>query len=201
MRFEIAGALASGKTTLAHRLGDRGFHVVYEDLSTNPYLELRKVDPRKYELLCQQTFASDKINGIAAAVAAGHDRIVSDYSLVVERAYLTYYLKDKPEWIASIEGLLDDSSGLIGTADAIIHLRCPAEVQLERIRSRGRDFEQGHDIAFLNTINALVEERVEQARGAGITVIGIDAVALANDDVTFPQLLESLEQDRQPRAA
>jgi len=182
MRVEIAGALASGKTTLAGCLGAMGWHVVYEDLSTNPYLELRKVDPERYELLCQRRFAEDKINGIAAAVAAGKDRIVSDYSLVVERAYLSHYLKDRPDWIASIEALLHDSVPLIGQLDAIIYMRCPAEVQLDRIRTRGRSFEQGHDVAFLNSINHLVDGRVADARAGGLRVVEVDAVALAGPD-------------------
>lgn len=182
MRIEIAGALASGKTTLAGLLGSMGWHVVYEDLSTNPYLELRKVDPEKYELLCQQRFAEDKINGIAAAVAAGKDMIVSDYSLVVERAYLSHYLKDRPDWIAAIERRLHESGPLIGPLDAIIHLRCPAEVQLDRIRTRGRSFEQGHDVAFLNSINRLVDDRVADAQSSGIRVIDVEAPALAGPE-------------------
>lgn len=181
MRVEIAGALACGKTTLSSHLATLGYHVVSEDLTRNPYLELRKQDPEKYDLLCQQRFIEDKIESLKSAVDSGEARIVSDYCMAAERAYVTFYLGDKPHWIDILERMIDGSDKEIGSPDAVIYLQCRPQTQLARIRARGRAFEQDHDIAFLETINALVDEKVAAIRDGGTPVLEFSSEAIASD--------------------
>lgn len=169
MRIEIAGALATGKSTLAALLRDTGIQTVHEDLSTNPYLDLRVEDPEKYDYLCQQQFVDDKIASIRNAMAA-YGSFVADYSLAAERAYVSFYCAHRPDWVDLLVGRLDAAEEALGLPQTIVHLECAPEVQLERIRARGRDFEQGHDVAFVADINARVAARVDDARRAGVRV-------------------------------
>jgi len=174
MRIEIAGALATGKSTVAGILRERGFHLVSENLANNPYLEMRKVDPVKYEFLCQQRFVADKLDAIEKAIAETSRHIVSDYCLAAEKAYIVHYLSYRPEWVERLVGQIDEGESRIGKPDCIVHLRCRPETQVERIRRRGRDFEQGHDVAFVSAIKDLVGRQVALARAAGVQVVEID---------------------------
>jgi deoxyadenosine/deoxycytidine kinase len=169
MRVEIAGALSCGKSTLASILETMGHRLVYEDLSTNPYLNLRLEDPERYDYLCQQQFVLDKIASLTAASARG-EPFVADYSLAAERAYVAHYNSARPDRVAALYALMDRAETGLGLPDAVILLRCAPDEQLCRIRARGRDFEQGHDVAFIARINALVEEQVAAQAAKGVPV-------------------------------
>jgi len=169
MRIEIAGALSCGKSTLAGRLAGLGHRIVYEDLSTNPYLDLRVQDPEKYDFLCQRQFVLDKIESLRLAGAAGRPYI-ADFSIAAERAYVSHYVSHRPDWIGSLMALMDDSEREVGLPDLVIHLQCAPEAQLERIRLRGRAFEQGHDVPFIAGINMLVDRQVERLAGLGVEI-------------------------------
>lgn len=169
MRIELAGALSCGKSTLAAKLAALGHKIVYEDLSTNPYLDLRVQDPEKYDFLCQQQFVLDKIASLQAAEADGAPYF-TDFSIAAERAYVTHYVADHKEWIDPLFALLDQCENKLGQPDLLVYLRCRPEEQLNRIHARGRDFEQGHDLAFISNINDLVDRYVELARANGAVV-------------------------------
>ncbi len=170
MRIEIAGALSCGKSTLAGKLAADGHLIVYEDLTTNPYLDLRVQDPEKYDFLCQQQFVLDKIASLKAATQGGRPHI-ADFSIAAERAYVSHYVSHRPDWIGSLMTLMDDSEMNLGLPDLLVHLECAPEAQLDRIRKRGRDFEQGHDVPFIANINERVAAQVARVRKLGVDIV------------------------------
>ncbi|MBY3433014.1 deoxynucleoside kinase [Rhizobium laguerreae] len=182
MRIEIAGALSCGKSTLAGKLAADGHHIVYEDLTTNPYLDLRVADPEKYDFLCQQQFVLDKIASLKGAMEAGKPHI-ADFSIAAERAYVSHYVAHRPDWIGSLMGLMDLSETDLGLPDLVIHLKCAPEAQLERIRKRGRDFEQGHDIPFIANINGRVDHQVARVENLGVDVVSYRTDVVSWDDI------------------
>lgn len=186
MRIEIAGALSCGKSTLAGKLASLGHKIVYEDLSTNPYLDLRVQDPEKYDFLCQQQFVLDKIASLQAAEADGAPYF-TDFSIAAERAYVSHYVSHRPDWISELTTLLDRSETEQGLPDLVIHLQCSPEEQLERIRRRGRDFEQGHDVAFITNINDRVDTQVRRVSGLGVRV-----AAYRTDILGWDEILDSV---------
>lgn len=182
MRIEIAGALSCGKSTLAGKLASLGHKIVYEDLSTNPYLDLRVQDPEKYDFLCQKQFVLDKIASLQAAEADGAPYF-TDFSIAAERAYVSHYVSHRPDWISELSALLDRSESEQGLPDLVIHLQCSPEEQLERIRRRGREFEQGHDVAFITNINDRVDAQVSRVSGLGVRVAAYRTDILSWDDI------------------
>jgi deoxyadenosine/deoxycytidine kinase len=169
MRIEIAGALSCGKSTLACKLADDGHLIVYEDLTTNPYLDLRMQDPERYDFLCQQQFVLDKIESLKSASVAGRP-YVTDFSIAAERAYVSHYVSHRPDWIGTLTALMDASEAGLGQPNLLIHLECAPEAQLDRIAKRGREFEQGHDIPFIANINDRVAKQVERVRNLGVEI-------------------------------
>ncbi len=182
MRIELAGALSCGKSTLAGKLALMGHKIVYEDLSTNPYLDLRVQNPEKYDFLCQQQFVLDKIASLKAAEADGTPYF-ADFSIAAERAYVSHYVSHRPEWISELTTLLDRFETEQGLPDLVIHLQCAPEAQLNRIRRRGRDFEQGHDIGFIRSINERVDTQVSRVAELGVPVAAYRTDILGWDDI------------------
>lgn len=193
MRIEIAGALSCGKSTLAGRLAADGHLIVYEDLTTNPYLDLRVQDPEKYDFLCQRQFVLDKIASLKAASEDGRPHI-ADFSIAAERAYVSHYVSHRPDWIGSLMSLMDESELSLGLPDLVIHLECAPEAQLERIRKRGRDFEQGHDVPFIANINDRVNAQV-----ARVGDLGVEIVSYRTDLTEWDGILADLYGRHLPR--
>jgi deoxyadenosine/deoxycytidine kinase len=193
MRVEIAGALSCGKSTLARKLASDGHHIVYEDLTTNPYLDLRVEDPEKYDFLCQRQFVVDKITSLEMAMTEGKPYIV-DFSIAAERAYVSHYVSHRPDWIGTLMALMDRSEEKLGLPDLVIYLQCAPEAQLTRIRNRGRDFEQGHDIPFIANINELVDRQVMRIRE-----LGVEVVSYRTDVVQWDRIMADLNVGYLPR--
>lgn len=171
MRVEIAGALSSGKSTLSGVLAGRGHTVVLEDLTTNPYLNLRIEDPETYDPLCQRQFALDKVQQIDQMSASALPIVFADFSLAAERAYVSHYLAHRPEHIDSILEITEQAEKEYGFPALTVFLECRPEEQIRRIKKRGRDFEQGHDLAFVARINDLVRGEVERQERLGAVVV------------------------------
>jgi deoxyadenosine/deoxycytidine kinase len=178
MRIEIAGALGVGKSTLSDALEARGCHVVREDVTGNPYLELQTSDPKRYAFLAQQRFIEDKISGIDAAVASGHRVIVSDFSKIVELAYAEFYDAIDDDQRAELGDMVDEWYAS-SPPDIIAYLQCDPVVHLDRIQRRGRDFEKSCDIAFIQRITEAMERRIASAHAKGFRVIRVDTTDLS----------------------
>lgn len=174
MRIEIAGALGVGKSTLSKAFGAAGCHVVREDFSTNPYVELQTIDPEKYAFLSQKTFIDDKIVDLDRAIAAGHRVIVSDFSMMVELAYVDFYQTTEPENREFLHRYVEGWYEKNGLPDVIIFLHCDLETQMQRIRQRGRAFEQSYDKNFVGTVDKVFQDRIAVVRDMGWNVVGID---------------------------
>lgn len=194
MRIEIAGALSCGKSTLAGKLETLGHRIIREDLSTNPFLDLRVEDPETYDFPCQRQFVLDKIASIQEADRGGMP-YVCDFSLAAERAYVSHYVSHRPDWIGELFSLMDESERQDGLPDLVIHLQCAPEEQIARIRKRGRDFEQGHDVAFVRNINDKVDEQVRRVAGMGVPL-----AEFRTDEMDWDQIIAALHSSHLPKA-
>jgi deoxyadenosine/deoxycytidine kinase len=81
----------------------------------------------------------------------------------------------------------------LSAPDLVIHLVCAPEVELERIRRRGRDVEQSITIDYLGAINrALAEVLLKEARTWNILTIDSAALDFANDEIDQKSVLEAV---------
>jgi deoxyadenosine/deoxycytidine kinase len=191
MRIEIAGSVGVGKSTLSKALSDSGCHVVYEDVTGNPYLELQTIDPDRYAFLAQQTFIEDKIGVTDDAIAAGHRVVASDFSLMAELAYVDYYDVIVHARRDILHGMVEGWYASKGVPDAIIHLTCSPEVQLERIRERGRSFEQDLNQQSLGKISDAIRSRLDEAGKRGWRIVRIDTTDFEKDG-PLPEMVSRL---------
>ncbi|WP_435641812.1 deoxynucleoside kinase [Micavibrio aeruginosavorus] len=189
-RVEIAGSLATGKTTLCQTLERQFTRVVYEELSGNPYLDKVRHDPDKYALPCQQWFVDNKVNAIRQAINDNPDgRIISDFSLLLDRVYVSHYLAHRPDWVAALYQQLEEGVRDIGQPDVILYLTCPPDEIVNRIKKRGRDFEQHLTAEFARAINAGVQTEISNIPAhTGPRIIEIDTTMMRKPGFKMPDL-------------
>lgn len=77
---------------------------------------------------------------------------VVDYAMVAEFAYNDVHLKNVDQAAHNLmEQAIDLRSRQLGDPHVLIHLHCPVDHQLANIKKRGREFEQGHSAAYLES--------------------------------------------------
>lgn len=189
-RVEIAGTLATGKTTLCQKLQSQFTHTVYEELSGNPYLDKVRFNPEKYALPCQQWFVENKVNAIRAAVNDNaHGTIISDFSPLLDRVYIAHYLAHRPEWVEQLHQQVADGIQDIGEPDVIVYLTCPPDEIINRIKKRGRDFEQALTVDFTRAINNMVRAEIDSIPANGPRIVEIDTTKMRKPGFSMPNIL------------
>ena len=173
-RVEIAGSIAVGKTTLCEGLRKAGFEIIPERLEENHYLGRAYNDRAARGFDVMMSFVVSK----AAAISTYGGKakcIVTDYAMVAEYAYNDMHLKTvSPTAHKLCQQTIDLKRQQIGEPDVLIYLECPVAEQMKRIKSRGRDFEQGITTAYLKRLNESVRGYVEDKAQASTRIIRID---------------------------
>lgn len=166
-RIEICGNIASGKTTLATLLDGVGWHVVYEHMEQNPFLnsfyETRGKIALNYDFETECTCLLMHHSWIKAGLAETHSQgvqeiIVSDFSLLQDLSYAKANLGTGD--LGTFELLYQRCRSELSEPDLLIFLTCDERTLLERIRKRGRPAEQSIDEAYLRRIESTLAEEV-----------------------------------------
>jgi deoxyadenosine/deoxycytidine kinase len=172
-RIEICGNIASGKTTLCQGLISRGFQPIFEDFQKNPFFEEFYKDPQVFSFETEVTFLLQhyhlvKIQKVKAPLA-------SDYSLLLDMAYADVNLVgDKHKIFCEMAAELQIE---IGFPSQIIHLECPEDVLLQRIRARSRDVETSIAFDYLRALNKAISLRIKDILSQ-VSVVTLDSNAI-----------------------
>ena len=159
MYLAIAGNIGSGKSSLTALLSEAfGLKPVYEAVSENPYLEDFYRDMGAYAFHSQVFFLARRVrqhllevNGARAVV---QDRTVYEDALVfAQNLYREGHLKER-DWRTYLD-LFQSVSPALRKPDLLIYLRASLPTLRERIKKRGRSFEQNLPDRYLLGLNAL----------------------------------------------
>jgi deoxyadenosine/deoxycytidine kinase len=163
-RIEICGGIATGKSWLARSLAHYGpYQLVEERFREIPFWEkFYTAAPEaraKYEFQKNVSFILFHAESIREAKQSDSRDMVCDFAMFQDLAYAA--LSPDLPILESIYGRLEQ---LIGTPSVIIRLRCTPEIQLERIRRRGRGPELSIDRSYLLNLDKQIDDRLAKLR-------------------------------------
>lgn len=159
MRIEISGGIASGKTTLAKLLALNDEHAFLEHFKSNPFWSKFYSDPKRYAFETEITFHLQHYSQFKDAEEVSGVNFC-DTSFLLDLAYADLNLYDQEyETFLNVYKHVQKS---ISPPSAIIHLICPAEVQLNRVRRRARDEEASITVDYLDGLNNALFCRMEE---------------------------------------
>lgn len=146
----LAGTIGAGKSTLTELIADRlGTDAFYESVENNDILPLFYAEPKKYAFLLQVYFLNKRFENIKMALSA--DNNVLDRS-IYEDSLLFHLNADlgratAPE-VKVYDELLANMMEELPYAtqkkrpDLLVHISVSFETMLDRIKKRGRPYEQ-----------------------------------------------------------
>lgn len=146
----LSGTIGAGKTSLTTMLAEHlGSDAFYESVDDNPILPLFYEDPQRYGFLLQNYFLNKRLENIKDARmqklniidrSIYEDRLLFQLNADLNRATQTeaeIYADLLNNMMEKIESSTEQKD-----PDLLIHISVSFDKMLERIKKRGRDFEQ-----------------------------------------------------------
>ena len=189
----IAGMIGAGKSTLAKSLGEHlGIDVYYEPVDDNEYLEDFYRDTPRYAFATQIYLLNKRFQQHQEIIWRGRSavqdrtiyedsifaKMLADTGLMDERDYRTYV------------DLFRHMSNFMCKPNVIVYLDVSPECSLERIRSRGRECENGITREYLEALYRGYEDFVADISRV-IPVIRVDYDRFA----TAEEMAEVIQRD------
>ena len=161
----VAGNVGVGKSTLTRLLSEyMGWEPFYEAVDDNPYLADFYQDMRAWSFHSQIFFLAKRLSHhrqiIERPGTVLQDRTVYEDAEIFARNLLQQgHISDR-DW-RSYWDLYQTVITILPPPDLVIYLQASVPVLQERIRQRGRDYEQTISAEYLTHLNALYETWME----------------------------------------
>ena len=193
----IAGNIGAGKTELTEFLCKRyGLKPFYEPNDQNPYLADFYADMKTWAYRSQLFFLTHKfrlhlsLQGEPGAVI--QDRTIYEDAEIFARNLYRQRLIEKRDFETYWE-LYQSIGRALRPPDLMIQLRCPVRTLRQRIRARGRSFEQDIAAAYLRRLNLLYADWYARYDLSPVMQIEIDKLDYLTDLVDRVDLLDRIE--------
>ena len=179
------GPIAVGKTTLATRLAAHlSSDLVLEEFEGNEFLSDFYSDRRRWSLPMQLWFLSARIPALKLIRRAAPNATVADYTSRKDPLFARLLLDERELRLFNRVATLA-ASDLI-QPDLIVFLDAKTEILLDRIRRRGRSYEETIDASYLDSLRGAYEEDLAHV---GLKVVRYDTSTL---DLNSPSQMQHL---------
>jgi deoxyadenosine/deoxycytidine kinase len=162
----IAGNIGVGKSTLTALLREQlNWQPFFEAVNDNPYLADFYTDMRRWSFHSQIYFLSRRLRHhwqlLQCANSVIQDRTVYEDAEIFARNLYQQGLMDERDYRSYCE-LYDVVTTVLPPPDLIVYLRARVPTLKERIRRRGRPYEQDIATSYLHQLNTLYDEWIER---------------------------------------
>ena len=186
----VAGNIGVGKSTLVTLLSERlGWQPFYEPVGENPYLADFYKDMSVWAFHSQIFFLTRRLRIhrqlIDHATSAIQDRSVyEDAEIFAHNLYRQGLIDDRD--YNSYRELYQVLSEFLPPPDLVVYLRASTSTLLERIKTRGRDYERRISPEYLEQLNELYESWIARFQLCPVLTVPADDL----DYVSFPGHLD-----------
>lgn len=194
----IAGNVGVGKSSLTRLLAAHwGWEPFYEAVDDNPYLSDFYQDMRSWSFHSQIFFLARRLQHHKQLMnypnSVVQDRSVYEDAEVFARNLYRQGNIDERDY-ATYSDLYRTMTALVPPPDVVVYLRASVETLVERIRMRGREYEQAIDPAYLHQLNRLYEEWIDAFTLSPVLIVPADELDFVSHDTHFELIAKKIEQ-------
>lgn len=187
----IEGPIGVGKTTLTHMLAkELQARTVLEEFEDNPFLREFYRDKDRVAFQTQIYFLMARYK--QQEDLRQHDlfarAIVSDYLFAKDRVF-AYMNLSEPE-LQLYERIYDLLRPRLVPPDLVIYLQARPEVLIRRLRKRGRDFEAGIQVEYLEELTRSYNNFFFHYNDSPLLILDTSDVDYVSNRTDFAQVLE-----------
>lgn len=191
MYIAISGNIGSGKTSLTEILTERlGATSLYEETS-NPYIADFYEDMHRWSFNFQLYFLGSRLKqGMAIAGTPGY--VIQDRT-IYEDAHIFASNLHEMGLMASRDfetymKIFELSESLVPMPDLLIYLRGSVPTLVSQILKRGRSYEMGIDLEYLERLNRKYDEWIDSKYRGRVMTIDIDR----EDFILTPSIVDRI---------
>lgn len=193
----IAGNIGAGKSSLTSLLGKNfGWKTYFESVDNNPYLSDFYDDMRRWSFNLQIYFLSSRFQHHKILMKADHsiiqDRtIYEDVEIFAKNLHKMGLMSDRD--YANYCALFYEMAGYLQAPDLLIYLRADVPTLVKQIQQRGRDYENTIRIEYLERLNQLYEDWIENYDKEKL-IIDTDNIDFVNNEEDLGKVINLVEQ-------
>ena len=196
MHIAIAGNIGSGKTTLTRMLAAHyGWTPKYESVDFNPYLSDFYEDMERWSFNLQIYFLNKRFKDVVD-ISRGDDVIIQDRTIYEDARIFAPNLHDmglmSTRDFENYSDLFDLMMSLVGMPDLLIYLRSSIPNLISQIQKRGRDYEKGIRIDYLNGLNEKYENWIADYKG-NLLVVDADNIKFGDNPDDFAKVTDMVD--------
>lgn len=196
MHIGIAGNIGSGKTTLTKMLAEHyGWTPKFESVTYNPYLEDYYKDIPRWSYNLETYFLAQRFKDVLE-ITRSREVIIQDrtlfegvYIFVANNKALGNLSQRDYDTYMEIFNLM---MKMVKAPDLLIYLRSSVPHLVSQIQKRGRDYEQGMSLEYLDGLNRRYEDWIASYKDP-LLVIEADSLDFQNRAEDFSSITDKID--------
>ena len=193
----VAGNIGAGKSSLARLLGARfNWKPYFESVDDNPYLSDFYGDMTRWSFHLQIYFLANRFK-CHKEIVESSESVIQDRSIYEDAEIFARNLydigkmteRDYTNYVSLFHVMME----YLKPPDLMIYLRANIDTLVKQISKRGRDFEQGIQRSYLETLNALYEDWIQRYKLGPLLIIESDNLDFVNNKKDLDYILTTVK--------
>lgn len=194
----ITGNIGAGKTTLATLLADHyGWDVLKEAVEGNPYLADFYENMPRWSFNLQIFFLNSRFEQMLVINEGGRS-VVQDRTIYEDAHIFARNLHESglmsPRDYQTYRRVFENMLALVHPPDLMIYLRAGLPKLQERIRMRGRAYEQSISPEYLANLNRYYEAFVAEYTASKLLIIDVDGLDYVNNPADLQWVIAEVDR-------
>lgn len=190
----IEGNIGAGKSTLSSMIAkDYNAKLIHEQFADNPFLPKFYKDKERYSFPLELSFLADRYNQIKKEVLNPdlfHSFLVADYYFAKTAIFAQNTLQDDEYHL--FRQIFDIIFESMPRPDLYVYLHADVERLLKNIETRGRDYEQDMDPAYLEKIRKGYFNFLKQVNTFPVLVVDTNNIDFVKNPEDYQLLKDAI---------
>ena len=199
MHIAIAGNIGAGKTTLTSLLAKHfKWEPQFEEVITNPYLDDFYTQMERWSFNLQIYFLNTRFRQILSIRESGKS-VIQDRTIYEDAFIFAPNLHDMGLMTGrdfeNYQSLFELMESLVAPPDLMIYLRSSIPNLVKQIHKRGRSYENGISIDYLNRLNEKYEDWVKGYDKGKLIIFDVDNLDFVDNPEDLGSIVNKIDAE------
>ena len=199
MHIAVAGNIGSGKTTLTRLLSEHyGWEPKYEDVDVNPYLSDFYNDMQRWSFSLQIYFLNKRLKGIVD-IKNSNMNVIQDRTIYEDARIFAPNLHSmgllSTRDFENYNSLFELMISLVQPPDLLIYLQASIPTLVYQINKRGREYESGIRVDYLQGLNDRYEEWFASYNDGKKLILNVDELKFEDNPQDLQKVIELINKE------